>query len=308
MNKSYWGLWALLLAALVLFAALSVKSDGLRLGNVQLKTATFARDVAGLFSGADAAADSLDADGRLPNGRHPKGWRAPMDTTAKTILFIGDSMLEGLGPRLAAYCDVSGHTLIEVIWYSSSTLCWGETARLSELIGKYHPNYIMVCLGAKPNQAHIALAKLEQQGKLKAVVTQNIDGLHQAAGSKRVYELHGSVLRNYCMKCHKFYDISAITDSTGIPKCTCGGIIKPDVVLYEEGLDDKTVQGAVRAIAKADVLIIGGTSLAVYPAAGFLNYFSGRKIVLLNKSATAYDAKADIVIRDPIGQVLGSVV
>ena len=166
----------------------------------------------------------------------------------------------------------------------------------------------MVCLGAKPNQAHIALAKLEQQGKLKAVVTQNIDGLHQAAGSKRVYELHGSVLRNYCMKCHKFYDISAITDSTGIPKCTCGGIIKPDVVLYEEGLDDKTVQGAVRAIAKADVLIIGGTSLAVYPAAGFLNYFSGRKIVLLNKSATAYDAKADIVIRDPIGQVLGSVV
>ena len=166
----------------------------------------------------------------------------------------------------------------------------------------------MVCLGAKPNQAHIALAKLEQQGKLKAVVTQNIDGLHQAAGSKRVYELHGSVLRNYCMKCHKFYDISAITDSTGIPKCTCGGIIKPGVVLYEEGLDDKTVQGAVRAIAKADVLIIGGMSLAVYPAAGFLNYFSGRKIVLLNKSATAYDAKADIVIRDPIGQVLGSVV
>lgn len=164
----------------------------------------------------------------------------------------------------------------------------------------------MICTDAKPNKAHLALAKLEQQGKLKAVVTQNIDGLHQAAGSKTVYELHGSVLRNYCMKCRKFYDISAITDSKGIPRCTCGGIIKPDVVLYEEGLDDATVEGAVRAIAQADVLIIGGTSLAVYPAAGFLNYFGGSTIVLLNKSATSYDSRADIVIRDPIGQVLGS--
>lgn len=166
----------------------------------------------------------------------------------------------------------------------------------------------MICLDAKPNKAHIALAKLEQQGKLKAVVTQNIDGLHQSAGSKKVYELHGSVLRNYCMKCHKFYDISIITETTGIPKCKCGGIIKPDVVLYEEGLDDKTVTGAVKAIAKADVLIIGGTSLNVYPAAGFLNYFNGSKIVLLNKGATSYDSHADIVIRDPIAQVLGSVV
>lgn len=164
----------------------------------------------------------------------------------------------------------------------------------------------MICTDAKPNKAHLALAKLEQQGKLKAVVTQNIDGLHQAAGSKTVYELHGSVLRNYCMKCRKFYDISAITDSKGVPRCICGGIIKPDVVLYEEGLDDATVEGAVRAIAQADVLIIGGTSLAVYPAAGFLNYFGGSTIVLLNKSATSYDSRADIVIRDPIGQVLGS--
>ena len=166
----------------------------------------------------------------------------------------------------------------------------------------------MICTTAKPNQAHIALAQLEKQGKLKAVVTQNIDGLHQAAGSKKVYELHGSVLRNYCMKCHKFYDLSAITDTDGVPKCTCGGIIKPDVVLYEEGLDDHTVEGAVRAIAHADVLIIGGTSLAVYPAAGFLNYFRGRTIVLLNKSETPFDTKAHIVIRDPIGQVLGSLV
>ncbi len=166
----------------------------------------------------------------------------------------------------------------------------------------------MICLDAKPNKAHIALARLEQQGKLKAVVTQNIDGLHQAAGSKKVYELHGSVMRNYCMKCHKFYDISIITDTTGIPKCKCGGMIKPDVVLYEEGLDDKTVTGAVKAIAKADVLIIGGTSLNVYPAAGFLNYFGGSRIVLLNKGETGFDSKADIVIRDPIGQVLGECV
>lgn len=170
MNKSYWGLWALLLAALVLFAALSVKSDGLRLGNVQLKTATFARDVAGLFSGADAAADSLDADGRLPNGRHPKGWRAPMDTTAKTILFIGDSMLEGLGPRLAAYCDVSGHTLIEVIWYSSSTLCWGETARLTELIKEHHPDYIFVCLGA--NELYVPDIKSARKPFLKKMLAE----------------------------------------------------------------------------------------------------------------------------------------
>ena len=166
----------------------------------------------------------------------------------------------------------------------------------------------MICTSAKPNKAHIALAKLEQQGKLRAVVTQNIDGLHQAAGSKKVYELHGSVMRNYCMRCRKFYDLSAITESTGIPKCTCGGTIKPDVVLYEEGLDDSTVRQAVRAISKAQVLIIGGTSLNVYPAAGFLNYFDGEKIVLLNKSETLFDARADIVIRDPIGQVLGECV
>ena len=166
----------------------------------------------------------------------------------------------------------------------------------------------MICIWAKPNNAHIALARLEETGKLKAVVTQNIDGLHQMAGSKKVYELHGSVHRNYCMKCKKFYGIEAITESTGIPKCTCGGMIKPDVVLYEEGLDDKTVTKAVTAISKADVLIIGGTSLNVYPAAGFLRYFGGSKIVLLNKSATPFDREADIIIRDPIGQVLKEVV
>ena len=167
----------------------------------------------------------------------------------------------------------------------------------------YHEK--MIFANAKPNKAHLALARLEKQGKLKAVITQNIDGLHQAAGSRKVYELHGSVMRNYCMKCHKFYDLSVIT---GIPKCTCGGVIKPDVVLYEEGLDDRTVSGAVRAISKADVIIIGGTSLNVYPAAGFLAYFNGSKIVLINKSATSYDTHADVLIRDPIGQVMDEVV
>ena len=166
----------------------------------------------------------------------------------------------------------------------------------------------MICTSAKPNYAHIALAKLEEMGKLKAVVTQNIDGLHQMAGSKIVYELHGSVLRNYCMKCRKFYGLEAITESTGIPKCTCGGTIKPDVVLYEEGLDDDTVKKAVRAIARADVLIIGGTSLNVYPAASFIRYFQGSHIVLINKSEIPFDTDADVIIRDPIGQVLKEVV
>ncbi len=165
----------------------------------------------------------------------------------------------------------------------------------------------MICSSAKPNAAHLALANLERHGKLKAVITQNIDRLHQMAGSQTVYELHGSVHRNYCMKCKKFYGIEAITESTGIPKCECGGIIKPDVVLYEEGLDDETVTKALNAIASADLLIVGGTSLNVYPAAGFLQYFRGNQIVLLNRSATSYDSNADIIIRDPIGKVLGYV-
>ena len=158
---------------------------------------------------------------------------------------------------------------------------------------------------AKPNAAHIALAKLEKMGKLKAVVTQNIDGLHQAAGSKVVYELHGSVLRNYCMKCHAFYDEKFILASEGIPTCPkCGGRVKPDVVLYEEGLDDNTIRGAVNAIANADTLIIGGTSLVVYPAAGLIDYFRGKNLVLINKTSTSADSKADLVINDSIGKVL----
>ena len=162
---------------------------------------------------------------------------------------------------------------------------------------------------AKPNAAHIALAKLEEMGKLKAVVTQNIDELHQAAGSKVVYELHGSVLRNYCMKCNAFYDEKFVLASEGIPTCIkCGGRVKPDVVLYEEGLDEATIQGAVHAISHADTLIIGGTSLIVYPAAGLINYFRGKNLIIINKSTTSADNKANLVIHDAIGKVLGEAV
>ncbi len=158
--------------------------------------------------------------------------------------------------------------------------------------------------GAKPNAAHRKLAEWEQQGKLKAVITQNIDGLHQAAGSETVLELHGSVHRNYCQKCGKFYDFHFMLHSEGVPKCTCGGDIKPDVVLYEEGLDAQTLNDSVRFIAQADVLIIGGTSLNVYPAAGLINYYPGNKLVLINKSAVARDLTAGLAITEPIGEVL----
>ena len=162
---------------------------------------------------------------------------------------------------------------------------------------------------AKPNKAHIALAKLEEMGKLKAVITQNIDGLHQAAGSKNVFELHGSVLRNYCTNCNEFYDEKFILESEGIPTCTkCGGRVKPDVVLYEEGLDDATIKGSIDAISKADTLIIGGTSLIVYPAAGLINYFKGKNLILINKSTTPADSKANLVIYDSIGKVLSEAV
>ena len=164
----------------------------------------------------------------------------------------------------------------------------------------------LIIKGVKPNKAHFALAKLEKAGKLKAVVTQNIDGLHQLAGSKKVYELHGSTLRNYCEKCNKFYGIEAIEKSDGVPLCECGGRIKPDVVLYEEMLDDNCINGAVAAIAAADTLIIGGTSLAVYPAAGFINYFKGRHLVIINKAVTSADSSAELVIHKPIGEVLGN--
>jgi NAD-dependent deacetylase len=163
----------------------------------------------------------------------------------------------------------------------------------------------LIVRGAKPNPAHLRLAKLEREGKLKAIVTQNIDGLHQAAGSKNVFELHGSTLRNYCTGCGRFYDAEFIAQSAGVPRCTaCGAVVKPDVVLYEEGLDDQVVSGAVQAIRRADTLIIGGTSLVVYPAAGLVNYFRGQHLVVINMQPTAADRRADLCIAQPIGQVL----
>lgn len=165
----------------------------------------------------------------------------------------------------------------------------------------------MIFRDAVPNRAHRALAKLEEQGKLKAVITQNIDGLHQAAGSKEVLELHGSVHRNYCTRCGKFYSLDEVMAAEGVPKCTCGGVIKPDVVLYEEGLDQHTLSKSVQYIRHADMLIIGGTSLVVYPAAGLIDYYQGNKLVLINKSVTSMDSRADLVLSGPIGEILGSI-
>lgn len=166
----------------------------------------------------------------------------------------------------------------------------------------------MLCDTAKPNAAHIKLAELERMGKLKAVITQNIDNLHQMAGSRKVLELHGSVHRNYCMKCGRFYGFSHMKESTGVPRCECGGIIKPDVVLYEEGLDQEILRDSVSAISNAQVLIIGGTSLAVYPAASLIDYFQGEKLVVINKAPTPRDGYADLLIQEPIGQVFSKIV
>ncbi len=168
---------------------------------------------------------------------------------------------------------------------------------------EYYKNQMLVP-DVKPNNAHLALAKLEREGKLAAVVTQNIDGLHQAGGSENVLELHGSIHRNYCMKCHKFYDGAFVKAQPDIPRCSCGGIIKPDVVLYEEALDQDTMNRSVRAISQADLLIIGGTSLVVYPAAGLVRYYRGKRLVLINKGSTSMDQNADLVISLPIGQAL----
>ena len=181
---------------------------------------------------------------------------------------------------------------------------------LSHTFFYQHPDYFyrfyrqkMLPLEAQPNAAHKKLAELEQAGKLCAVITQNIDGLHQKAGSRNVLELHGSIWRNYCTRCGKFYPPELIRDCAGVPKCDCGGVVKPDVVLYEEGLSEDVLHRAVHAISEADVLIVGGTSLTVYPAAGLIRYYRGSKLVLINRDETPYDTAADLVLRDPIGQV-----
>ena len=165
----------------------------------------------------------------------------------------------------------------------------------------------MMFLEARPNKAHLKLAQLEAAGKVTAVITQNIDGLHQMAGSKNVLELHGSIYRNHCQKCGKFYDAAYIKNAEGIPRCECGGTIKPDVILYEEGLDSDVISRSIRAISKADMLIIGGTSLSVYPAAGFIDYFHGKYIVVVNKSTTAKEVHASLCINEPIGKVLDQI-
>ena len=165
----------------------------------------------------------------------------------------------------------------------------------------------LIVKNAKPNKAHLRLAELEREGKIKAVITQNIDGLHQAAGSEKVLELHGSLLRNYCMRCEKKHPLSTVTDSKNVPKCECGGIIRPDVVLYEEGLDFDVMNEAISFIRKADVLIIGGTSLSVYPAAGLVNYYKGHKLVLINKTPTPMDSIANLLIQDKIGSVFAQI-
>lgn len=165
----------------------------------------------------------------------------------------------------------------------------------------------LLALWAKPNMAHRKLAELEQAGKLRAVITQNIDGLHQMAGSREVLELHGSVHRNYCQACGRFYPVEAVAEAEGVPRCACGGVIKPDVVLYEEGLDQDTIDGAVRAIAQAEVLIVGGTSLTVYPAAGLIRYYGGNKLVLINRDETSYDSMANLVIHEAIGKVFSEI-
>ena len=165
----------------------------------------------------------------------------------------------------------------------------------------------MMFLDAKPNEAHKKLAELERAGKLKAIITQNIDGLHQAAGSKTVYEIHGSIHRNYCQKCGKFYDAAYVKNSKGIPHCECGDVIKPDVVLYEESLNENLIEKSIQAISQADTLIIGGTSLVVYPAAGFVDYFRGKHLVVINKSETAKSVRAELTISAPIGEILGQI-
>ena len=185
---------------------------------------------------------------------------------------------------------------------------------LSHTFFYQHPEYFyrfyrqkMLPLEAQPNAAHKKLAELEAAGKLRAVITQNIDGLHQKAGSRNVLELHGSIWRNYCTRCGKFYPPEFIRDCAGVPRCACGGVVKPDVVLYEEGLSEDVLHRAVHAISRADVLIVGGTSLTVYPAAGLIRYYRGSKLVLINRDETPYDTAADLVLRDPIGQVFAQV-
>lgn len=222
---------------------------------------------------------------------------------SKAIVFFGGAGVS-TESGIPDFRSVDGLYNQEYDYPPETILSHSFFARYPEEFYRFYRNK-MLPLDKKPNAAHLKLAEMEEKGKLIGVVTQNIDGLHQAAGSKTVFELHGSIHRNYCMKCARFYDAAYIRDSARVPKCECGGVIKPDVVLYEEGLDDSVIAGAVSAIRRADTLIVAGTSLTVYPAAGLIRYFRGKHIVLINRDATAMDDMAELVIRENVGKVLG---
>ncbi len=238
-----------------------------------------------------------------------------MDSRLKKIIEESESVVFFGGAGVSTESGIPDFRSESGLYYAKQKYGYSPEEMLShsffmnktELFFDYYRNN-MIYLEARPNQAHITLARLEAQGKLKAIITQNIDGLHTIAGSKIVYELHGSVRRNACMKCKTKYNVEYILNAKEtIPHCEkCGGIIKPDVVLYEEGLDETTVESSIKAIGNADTLIVGGTSLVVYPAAGLLNYFKGKEIVLINKSETEYDQRATLVISHSIGKVLGN--
>ena len=227
-------------------------------------------------------------------------------TESNNIVFFGGAGVS-TESKIPDFRSTDGLYNQEYAWPPETILSHTFYMKKTDEFYRFYRNK-MLFPDAEPNRAHKALAKLEADGKLKAVVTQNIDGLHQKAGSKEVLELHGSVLRNYCTRCGKFHGIESILYSDGVPKCDCGGTIKPDVVLYEEGLEQHTIQKSVYYISHADVLIIGGTSLTVYPAAGLIDYYRGNMLVLINKSVTPMDSRADLVISGPIGEILGDAV
>ena len=232
---------------------------------------------------------------------------SPVDTfkqwvrEAQRIVFFGGAGVS-TESGIPDFRSVDGLYNQKYAWPSEEILSHGFFMRNTAEFYRFYRDKMLIS-GAQPNAAHRKLAEWEARGKLLAVVTQNIDGLHQAAGSKRVYELHGSVLRNYCMRCGRTFNVDAIKSSVGVPRCPCGGLIKPDVVLYGESLDGDCISGAVNAIANADLLIVGGTSLSVYPAAGLIDDYRGNRLVLVNKTATPRDARADLIIREPIGKL-----
>ena len=240
------------------------------------------------FTGAGVSTESGIKDFRSANGLYSENWR-PNDQDSTESGIPDFRSVDGLYHQKF---DYPPETIISHSFYE----------RNPEYFFRFYQEK-MLPLGFEPNITHRILAKWEQEGKLLAVVTQNIDGLHQKAGSKKVYELHGSVLRNYCTRCGKFYSAEFVKNALGIPRCSCGGIVKPDVVLYEEGLDEQTIAGSIKAIRSADMLIVAGTSLTVHPAAGLINYYRGSRLVLINRDETPYDGNADLVLHESLGDV-----